>query len=216
MKRKNIFSVLMVTLFLGAALLPLSGAVELNADINVQVSSFIGLVSPRINVTSDEQKNQSLELLVNVTEPVGDPDNNSYIVEDKIVINLNINDESGRDIGLFVLPRLVFYRVVVARDIKTAFKLPGSFLNNWMPIKAPFSSVGVVDTISGGKAENITIPAHYRLTNDSYYAGGENFTMYITVMGFLPGNVNGFLDGKIPIIDREIVNLEVTYKNKWV
>ena len=214
MKRKNIVSVLMVGLFLGTALVPISGAVELNADIDIVVSNFIGLVSPKINVSTEAQRNQSLELLVNVTEPVGDPDNNSYIVEDELKININIVDDTARKSIPFVIPRLIFYRAIVARDIKEAFKLPGSLLKNWMPIKVPFASKPVVNTIKGTAATNITIPVYYHLTNDTFYSGGENFTLYLTVMGFLPGNTYGFLDGGIPILDRQVINLEVSYASK--
>jgi len=60
------------------------------------------------------------------------------------------------------------------------------------------------------KATNFSINLKYRITNETFH-NGENLTMYITVMGFLPGNINGIHNGEIPIIDRGIVNLKVTY-----
>jgi len=213
MKKMKIVSMLIVAMFVGLAATTISGAEYLNADIKVKVEGFIGLVSPIVNATSEEQKNQTVEFLVNVTEPPGDEKNNSYKVKDKLIINITIDDTSDR---IFVLPRFVFCRVIVVRDLIDAIRLPGNLLSlfrRWQPIREPFRSVGVVDTFGGGqKATNISIDVDYEIINETFH-NGENLTMYISVMGFLPGDVNGILDGELPIINKEIINLKVKYKD---
>jgi len=212
MKKIKIVAMLTATMFVCLAATSISGAVDLNADVNVTINGFIGIISPVVDISTEEQKNQTIGFLVNVTEPPGDEKNNSYKVDDKLVINLDITDETEREV--FILPRFVFYRVIVARDLSDAIALPkrfGSLFTRLLPIKAPFGQVGVVSTLGGSqKATNFSINLKYRITNETFH-NGENLTMYITVMGFLPGNINGIHNGEIPIIDRGIVNLKVTY-----
>jgi len=215
MKKIKIVAMLIVAIFVSLSATSISGAVDLNADINVEVEQFIGLVSPIINMTREDQKNQTIEFLVNVTEPLDDPINNSYIVEDELKININVIDESGRE--TFILPRLIFYKVIVSRDLSYAISLPkttGSLLKRLFPINVPFGQKGVVNTLGGSlKASNISINVYYKLTKDTYL-NGENLTLNIFIMGFLPGNVNGILGEKLPIINHEVINLEVLYKDK--
>jgi len=218
MKKIKIVATLIVTIFVSLSATSISGAVDLNADINVNVEQFIGLVSPVVNLTREDQKNQTIEFLVNVTEPLDDPVNNSYIVEDQLKININANDQSGRAAFIpFILPRLIFYKVIVSRDLSYAISLPkytGSLIKRLFPINAPFGQKNVVNTLGGSTAaNNISINVYYKLTKD-IYLNGENLTLNIFIMGFLPGNVNGILGGKIPIINHEIINLKVTYKDK--
>lgn len=159
--------------------------------------------------------------MVNVTEPVGDPDNNLYIVEDELIINLSLIDESNR--AAFVLPRFMFYRVVLVRDIGNAIALPkkfGGLFSRLMPVKVAFGSVGVANTLTGGSgATNITIKVNYQITNETYNQGKgfENLTLRIFTMGFLPGNINGIgglFEGKLPIIDFKAVSLDIDYDEK--
>jgi len=211
MKKIKIVAMLIATMFVSIAATSISGAEELNANIKVDVDQFVGIVFPVVNATTDEQKNQTLEFLVNVTEPVGEPENYTYVVEDELKVNLDILDNTGRN--MFLLPRLVFYRIVVYRDYKEAFDQPGRLLKKLFPIKVPLSSASVVNTLSGPAADNITIGVSYPISNETYHSG-ENLTMCISVMGFIPGNVNGLIEGQIPIIDRKTINLEVLYKEK--
>jgi hypothetical protein len=204
MEKIKIFTMLVVTLFLGTALIPLCGAVELNGDVQVKVKEWLGIVSPKINVT-----NQSIDLLVNVTKKAGDGNNDSYIVDDKIILNLDIQDKTGRE--FFFVDRSMIYRIMLSRDIKYAMSLPGKLFNNWLPIKIPLKSVYVVNTLSRAKASNISLRASFSITNETFHSGGENFSLYIATVGLLPGNVNGFLGGNFPILDRKIIKLEVNY-----
>ena len=52
----------------------------------------------------------------------------------------------------------------------------------------------------------------YKITNETFL-NGENLTIYLTVLGFLPGNVNSVIvdDESIPIIGRQEINLIVSY-----
>jgi hypothetical protein len=218
MKKIKIVATLIAAIFLSLSATSISGAVDLNADINVNVDQFIGLVSPIIDTSRDDQKNQNITFLVNVTEPPDDEKNNSYIVEDQLKININVNDQSERATFIpFILPRLIFYKVIVSRDLSYAISLPkttGSLIKRLFPINAPFGQKNVVNTLGGSTAaDNISINVYYKLTKD-IYLNGENLTLNIFIMGFLPGNVNGISDEKIPIITHEVINLKVTYEDK--
>lgn len=211
MKKIKIISMLIATLFISSAIASISGAEELEGDINAEVKGFLGVVSPGINIT-----NQSVTFLVNVTEPPGDPENNSYKVEDELIIDLKINDTTKREI--FLLPRFVYHRIVCARDLSDALALPksiGGLFERWFPIKVPFGQAPVVNTLGGGqKATNISIKVDYKITNETFHEG-ENLTMRILVMGMLPWDVNGLSEEGIGrIIGHKIVNLEVSYVEK--
>ncbi|RLF50268.1 MAG: hypothetical protein DRN24_06825, partial [Thermoplasmata archaeon] len=66
--------------------------------------------------------------------------------------------------------------------------------------------------LGGEKSDNITVNLSYSISNMTF-ENGENLTMHIWVMGFLPGNVNGVIKG-LPIIGHKVVNLNVEYKEK--
>lgn len=213
MRKMKIAAMLIAMMIVGLTATSISGAEDFEGEINVDVSSFIGLVSPIIF-----GENQTFDFEVNVSEPVTEPVWNwSYIVDDELVISLNITDGSGRESIPFLLPRFVFYRVVMMRDIsaaiamnKTAMNKTIPILDRILPVRVGLKAVNVVDTLAGEKAVNITIPLTYTLDSDTYLAGGENLTMYITVMGFLPGNTNGFSED-VPIIDRKELTATITY-----
>jgi len=215
MKKMKIAAMLITAMCVSLAVTSISGAVYLNADIDVKVSNFIGLVSPAINVSTDAQKNQTVKFKVTVNETAVNETDWTYVVNDSLVINLTIDDQSGREV--FLLPRLVFYRIVVMRDISEALDINANIglLSKIFPVKVPLGSVNVVDTYGGEKSTEISIGLSYQIDNLTFYdPEGENLTMYITTIGFLPGNVNGFLEGKIPIIDRQAINLHVLYENE--
>lgn len=214
--KMKIAAILIGALFIGLASSPIIGAEEqvLEADITVTVNSFIGLVSPVINVETDAQKNDTVEFKVDINETDANPDNHTYYVNDTLIINLDIVDNSGRE--AFLLPRLMFYRVVALRDFDTRTNGVGGFLAQLMPFKAPFGQATVVNTVGGSTAaNNITIDVNYEITKETYNEseGYESMELRVFVMGFLPGNVNGlgFLDGQIPIVDFKTINLEVQY-----
>ena len=218
MRKMKIVAMLIATMFVGLTATSISGAVDLNADINVTIDGFLGVVSPIINQAIESQINQTVTFEVDVNEADAEPENHTYIVNDSLVINLNINDQSERSLPLlpFLSPRLVFYRVIIARGILDVLELPRKFglLDRFFPVRVPLSSVGVVDTLRAVKDTNITIPIKYNIVNETFH-GFENLTMHISVMGFLPGDVNGFSlqDAQIPIINKKEVNLEVFYKD---
>jgi len=184
--------------------------VELAGNIDVKIDGFIGVVSPIINIT-EEQENQSVTFLVNATEDPEDPANNSYIVEDTITIDLEITDNSGRD--SFVISRFVIYHVMITRPIGKA--LPGGLgiINRLFPVRK-LGRVHVVNSLFGGNiSENISIDFSYKLRNKELFDSGENLTLHITVIGFLPGNSNGISD-MLPIVDHKAISLDVKYAAK--
>ena len=49
MRKMKIVAMLIATMFVGLTATSISGAVDLNADINVTIDGFLGVVSPIIN-----------------------------------------------------------------------------------------------------------------------------------------------------------------------
>ena len=204
-KIKKIVSFMIVSLFISMSAASIVGAEEtLNGHIKIDVCEWMGVVYPEVSL----KENQSVNFSVDV---VGEGDNVTYTVNDSLRINLNITDTSNR--SNFILPRSMFYSIVVCRklsDIK--FSLFG-LLDRLFPVRVLFKSVNVVDSLLGGdKSDNITVDLSYSISNATF-ENGENLTMHIWVMGFLPGNVNGVIKG-LPIIDHKVVSLSVEYKEK--
>ena len=215
MKKMKIAAILIGAMFVGLATTSVTG-VELGTEISVTIDKFIGLVSP--SITAQEEESIALGVDVNESCPDRNVANYSYVVNDKITINIGYTDLSNRE--AFILPRLMFYRVAAMRDFADRDDGKGKLLDKLFPIKVGFGQVGVVNT-TGGKprAEYINISVRYQITNETYnqsIESSETFTLRIFTMGFLPGNVNGigFLDGQIPIVDYKQVNLTVNYYEK--
>lgn len=202
MKEIKILSIVVVSLLIGIGATNFAGAVDLNGKVEAEVDSWVGIVTPHITLD-----NQSITLQVNVTE---DGENSSYIVEDELVIELNTTDNSGRE--TFIMPRSVFYSAVATRNIFDAGILPiMSLLDRVLPIRELIRSTNVVDSMLGGEKDtNITIPANYEITNTTFEEG-ENLTLHLYVMGLMPGETNGVVDG-LPIIDHKVITLEITYE----
>lgn len=226
-KIKKTMSIMMAAMIVSLTAASIAGAVTaeekdvgedgysgayLDGGIDVKLDGFIGVVSPVINITED-QENQTVTFLVNVTEDPENPENSTYDVEDELRINLTITDESGR--ASFLLPRSLIYGYIFVRDPSTVPIRPiFGYLKRLFPVRKLLNSVPVADTLLGSsKADNITIPISYSLANTTYEAGSENMTLHIFTMGFLPGNSNGFSE-KLPIVDHVKINLEIHYEEK--
>ena len=205
-KIERITSIMVVSLFVSMSIASVVGAEEtLTGDISVEINGWIGVVSPRVNI----EENQSVNFSVDV---VGEGDNTTYTVNDSLRINLNITDGTNRT--NFILPRSMSYSIIVCRKPSDIKLLPiFGLLDRLLPVRVLFKSVNVVSSVLGGeKSDNITVNLSYSISNMTF-ENGENLTMHIWVMGFLPGNVNGVIKG-LPIIDHEVVNLNVEYREK--
>ena len=209
MNKMKLISMLVIAMFLSITFSTTGTAVELQGNIAVSIDQFIGLVTPEINFTEDEL-NQSVTFMVNVTLG-SEPGNSSYIVEDELKINLDINNEANRS---FILPRSVVCSVLLVRDKSNVTIRPIlSYLRRLIPFRALFKTAKVVDSLLGKKVDNITIGMKYDISSATYENLTENMTLHIYTMGFLPGNSDG-ISQKLPIIDHKKINLQVTYVEK--
>jgi len=201
MNKIKIASIVVVGLLIGIGVANYAGATTLTGQVEADIENWVGVVTPDITV-----ENQSVTLVVNVTE---DGENSSYIVEDELFIELNSTDNSGRE--TFILPRSVFYSAVATRNVFDAGILPiMSILDRVLPIRELLKSRNVVDSMLGGdKHNNITIPANYEISNTTFEEG-ENLTLHLFVMGFMPGETNGLSD-TIPVLAHKVITLEITY-----
>jgi len=202
MNKIKIMSIMAIIISMSCA--SMVGAVKLPGDINVKIENTIGLVKPVINIDNETPIDISLNVDID-----GTGENITYHVNDTISINLAIEDTSGRD--SFFFPRTVAYSVIIMRNITSAKLLPISgFFKRMFPHIELFKSVNVVNsTIAGIKQSQINISLDYYLTNNETY-DGEQLTMYIFVMGILPGDVNG-ISSDIPFVDHKKVTLIVDY-----
>jgi len=192
MSKIKILSILVATLFVCTTVASISGAEELTGNIEVEISQWIGLVSPVINITENQT---GLSLKVDVDE------NGSATVNDNLTIKINVTDNSGREVIPFLIPRSVFCSVIILNN-DAGFPLIG-FLKRFIRARvSPFSlsGEGRIDVRDGDTLLNVSM--NYPIANTTLM---ENMTMHIIVMGVLPGNING-LDG-IPIISYMKVNL---------
>jgi len=199
MSKTKIMSILVATFFVCSAVATISGAEEIDGKIEVETSQWIGLVSPVINITENQT---GLSLNVDLDE------NGTATVNDTLSIKINVTDNSERGDIPFILPRTVFTHVLILNDDTSLLPLRG-FLNRFIRAKVtPFSlknKAGRIDVRNGDTMLNISMK--YSIANTTMM---ENMTMHVTVMGFLPGNING-LDG-IPVIQHVKINLnEVAY-----
>jgi len=210
MNKIKLISMLAIAMFLSITFSTTGTAADLQGDIYVSIDQFIGLVTPKINLT-EEQMNQTVTLMVNVTIDSENPDNSTYIVEDKLKINLDINNEANRS---FILPRSVVYGILLVRDkSKITVRPIFGYLRRLVPVRALFKTAKVVDSLLGKKVDNITVPIKYSISSATYENLTENMTLHIYTMGFLPGNSDG-ISQKLPIIDHKKINLHVTYVEK--
>lgn len=183
------------------------GVAEYNLEGNVygEVNGFAGTVSPHVGIT-----NQTATVSVDVTT---DENTTMYFVNDSLMIDVNFTDETGRE--TFLLPRSIYYGIVITRsfsDAKLMKEEPweDGLFKRLLPAKA-YGAVHVVNSLLGEKGTNITIDLDYSIRNETYHSG-ENLTMHIVVMGFLPGDVNGATEEGIGrVVEYKTVNLHMDY-----
>ena len=208
MKNLKIVAILVATMLIGLTTVSTVGAVELEGEINVEISQFVGLVVPEYNI-ADNQEGLSFKV-----DKIGD----RYFLNDTLSIKIKVTDNSGRDEIRFLIPRYLYTSIFIVRDMSKIplFPLIGfpgireGLLQRLVPIRiTPFSlkdKTGRVDVTKGNTSINITM--NYELQEG---VTSENLVMHIFTMGLLPGNTNG-IGEKLPIIAHKKVNLsEVTY-----
>jgi hypothetical protein len=203
---KKVIAVMIVAMFLGVSVASICSSEKIDGEIKARAENWIGLVCPEIcidNITSVTFK-------VNITEG---EDETTYIVEDVLSIPLNVTvGEKVKDILVF--PRSIFYSVIMQRPFSMDLLKPTirGFLKRMFPVIQLVKSVNVVDGMLGKAQSYLNITLDYSISNETYLnPNGENLTMHIFVMGFLPGEVNG-IDESIPIVAHKTVTLEVTYE----
>ena len=204
MNKIKLTTLTIAALFLSIPVLSTAEADEtLTGTINVEIKEWIGIVYPEINID-----NQSVTFEVNIST---DGSETTYQVEDTLTIELNITKNTDRE--NYIFPRSVFYSIIMTRKILDAKLLPIiGFFKRIFPVREIFKSVNVIKGMLGKEESSINITLNYPISNETFH-NGENLTMYIYVMGFLPGDVNGLLKG-IPIIDHAKVALNVSYIEK--
>jgi len=206
MNKIKITSIMIVAMFIGMGAASICGAKEtLNGEMKVEVSEWMGIVSPKIDFGNQSVTfNAEKETVDNETV---------YNVNDTLKINLNITDNSGRN--TYILPRSMFCSVIMYRKPIEAklFPLMG-ILSRLFPVRQLLKSANVVNSTLGGKKDNnITISLKYTVTNDTFNNGGENLSMMVYVIGFLPGDING---GGLSIIAHKTITLNISYELKVI
>ena len=206
MNKIKITSIMIVAMFIGMGAASICGAKEtLNGEMKVEVSEWMGIVSPKIDFGNQSVTfNAEKETVDNETV---------YNVNDTLKINLNITDNSGRN--TYILPRSMFCSVIMYRKPIEAklFPLMG-ILSRLFPVRQLLKSVNVVNSTLGGKRDNnITIPLKYTITNDTFNKG-ENLSMMVYVMGFLPGDLNGVKG--VPVVAHKTITLTTSYDLKVI
>ena len=191
---KKAITILITMMLVSITIASISGAEELEGEINIQITDTFGLVSPRIQL----EENQTFGPL-NVED-----DNGTLYVNDTLSIHLNITDVVENR----YLPRFMLTSVVIIRDPTTVKLVPIlTYLKRLIPVRMipnPLTKQGLIDV----SAENyLNISMNY-IVNET--VASENMTMHIFVMGFPMGDVNGFYG--IKFVDHMKVNLrDVTY-----
>ena len=207
----KIVAILIATMFVGLTATSISGAVDLEAYINVAIKEWIGCISPAINITTDEQKNQTVDFLVKVNETAVNETDWTYVVNDTIVINFTVDDQSNRRLGIFIFPflfpRFVFTRLALKED-------PDDILEK--PIWKESGAVNVVRSLFDGiwpQADKIEEKLKFSIDKDTFYGGPVELYLIINTVGFLPGNIIGgvLLGDNHPIIDRGVVKLTINF-----
>lgn len=207
MRKMKIVAMLIATMFVGLTATSISGAVDLNANVNVVIKEWIGSIAPSINITTDDQQNQTIDLKVKVNETSVNATDWTYKVNDTLVINFNVDDQSNRKLGIFLAPRFVFYRLALKED-------PDDILEK--PIWKTSGVANVVRSLFDGiwpKADKIQEKIAFSIDNETYVGDPVELYLVIHTVGFLPGNVNGhsLLDDENPIIDRGVVKLTIDF-----
>ena len=196
MKKMKTISLIMSAIIISVSVTSIGGAVTLTNGIDVGVDYWIGLVTPTIDI-----ENQSIIVNADMGE------NDTYIVDDTLDIDINILNNTDR--SSFILPRAMFYSVLVVRKAELTWGF--DYFSRMFPVKA-IGSINVVESMLGNNTiiNTISLPLQYAITNTTY-DDGEQITMHIMTMGLLPGDTVGILGGSLPIIDYRSIKLNVTY-----
>lgn len=204
MTKIKTISIMIAAMFVCVAFASIGGAeYTLDGSVDVEITQyFMGLVHPHINL--ENESNISF-----IAEAVTDDNLTYFRVNDSIVIDLDITDNTGRENIYF--PRTLMYSVVLVRNdakLLPLFPLADAF-KRIFPVIEIGKSVNVVNSQFGeNKSDTIEIPVHYTIANDSVI-GTENMTLHLVVMGMLPGDINGV--SGLKIVEYKKIALTVDY-----
>ena len=126
MRKNKIIPIIVTITLLTVFTSSLSGAEQLEGDIQAEISEYVGLVKPELNLT----ENQTINLKVD-----GDPGN--YTVNDTISIKVTKEGEMDRLLPPLV-PRSVLVSILGTRSLKDVIgnkDLKRRFLTKLFPIK---------------------------------------------------------------------------------
>jgi len=191
-------SIMIAFLLIGLGAVTTNGQV-LDGEIEIEVVDSIGVVYPNINLENESEFDFVAEFI--------EEENESYWeVNGTISISLNIMDNSERENFLF--PRTLMYSALLVRNDVKLLPLAGAF-KRIFPVIEIGKSINVVNSQFGeNKSDTIEIPVQYTMANDSVIET-ENMTLYLVVMGMLPGDVNGV--GGLKIVEYKKIALTVGY-----
>ncbi len=204
--KNKIISVAIISILMLVGSISSVSSDSLDGEIDVEISQTLGIVAPHLDLSNESEINLQVET-------VEDENETRYMVNDTITINLDIDNNSDR-IFNFTLPRSIIYSAVMIRkpllQLNLWWPIKG-LLDRIMPVRKLFGSANVVDSYLGkNKTQEISLPVNYNLIgNDPANVTSENMTMYFSVMGFLPADINGF--DKLPIVDIQKIDLTVNY-----
>jgi hypothetical protein len=236
--KTKICAIILASLFVGASFTYIVGAVELQGKIDVSINDFMGGVSPKINLNSD----QTLDIEVEF-------DGEKYKVNTTLTINLDITDNSKRGWIPWLFARRAVVYTQLVRPEQKLLPLMG-FLYRRLPLYKGLRNI----LLAGGKLHfivvspsvlgnlsskllkrsqeidtSIDMKLNYDITDmvnptdgnteaESEAKGfetldviaSEKMILRIATAGLLlPSNVNGFQ--LLHIIDFQRVNLTVNY-----
>jgi hypothetical protein len=174
----------------------------LDGDIDVEIrESLLGVVYPHITLANESE-------ITFVAEFVDDGNESYWEVNETISINLDINDDTGRE--TFFFPRsMVYSAILIRKEAKIMPIFPiGNLFRRFFPVIQLGKSVNVVESqIGENKSDIIEIPVQYTIQNDSIAT--ENMVLHLLVMGILPGDLNGINMTKV--IEHKAIDLTVNY-----
>jgi hypothetical protein len=173
----------------------------LDGEIDVKLTQYLmGLVHPHINIESENDVSFN-------AEEVTEEDLTYYKINDSITISLNISDNTGKE--EYIFSRALFYSAVIIRKPVINMKV-GNFFKRMFPALELLRVVKVVNSTLGGNnmSTELVIPVNYTIAKETLES--EEMSLYIAVMGMLPGDANG-LDG-IHVIDYKKIILNVDYE----
>jgi len=199
MFKLKMIAIIIVCLFLGTGISSISGSQVLDGQIDVEINGFIlGSVHPRINLENESD-------VTFQADEVTEEDVTYYTVNDSIIINLDIDDNTGKD--SYIFSRSVIFGALLIRKPVVNLKV-GGFLRRMFAAKPVLKIISVVNaTIGANKTTQIEIPVNYTIAKETLE--DEDMTLHVMTMGMLPGDING-VEG-LHVIDYKKVTLHVDY-----